>query len=79
VTNELASTVTAFDLTSLRPLATIRVGDDPEGIEADPASGLLYVSNWDSNTVSIIDGQALTLIGTMPGGTSPRAFGTFIR
>jgi YVTN family beta-propeller protein len=34
----------------------ITVGETPMGIAIDPATGTLYVSNWGSNTVSIISG-----------------------
>jgi YVTN family beta-propeller protein len=55
------------------------VGDYPEGVQAGPDGRFVYVSNWDSNTVSIIDAQSLSVVGSMDAGSSPRAFGTFIR
>jgi YVTN family beta-propeller protein len=79
VTNELASTVTVFDLATLTRLATIKVGDYPEGMQASPDGKFLYVANWDSNTLSIIDAEKLSVTGTLDAGSSPRAFGTFIR
>jgi YVTN family beta-propeller protein len=79
VTNELASTVTVFDVQSLQTLATIPVGDYPEGMQASADGKFLYVANWDSNTLSIIDAQTLKAVGSLNAGTSPRAFGTFLR
>jgi YVTN family beta-propeller protein len=79
VTNELASTVTVFDLKTLQKVATVPVGDYPEGMEASPDGKFVYVANWDSNTLSIIDAGTLKVVGTLDAGSSPRAFGTFLR
>ncbi len=58
VTNQYADSVTAFDLATLKPLAEIDVGDHPEGIAADPATGRLYVADWGDNRLSVIDAAA---------------------
>jgi YVTN family beta-propeller protein len=63
----------------LAKIATVKVGDYPEGMQPGPDGRFIYVSNWDSNTVSIIDARTLAVAGSMDGGSSPRAFGTFIR
>ena len=78
-TDELASTVTAFDLTSLLWSARSMSDDYPEGIEAGADGRLLYVANWFSDSMSVIDAQSLAVVATLPAGSSPRAFGTFIR
>ncbi|CAM2971602.1 Virginiamycin B lyase [Methylobacterium mesophilicum] len=78
VTDQYAGSVTAFDLTTLKPLADIDVGDHPEGIAAD-AGGRLYVANWGDNTLSVLDGRTLKVLKTIPTGNGPRAFGDFLR
>lgn len=78
VTNELVGTLTAFDLTTLLPLATIRVGDFPEGIQASADGKHLYVANWMDDTLSVVDAERMVVTGEMEAGDSPRAFGTFL-
>lgn len=79
VTDQYGNSVTAFDLDSLKVLRTIDVGDHPEGIGADAAGRFLYVANWGSNTLSVIDAAAMTVVREIPTGESPRAFGDFLR
>ncbi len=59
VTNQYANSVTAFDLKTLKPIDEIDVGDHPEGIAADPATGRLYVADWGDNRLSVIDASTL--------------------
>jgi DNA-binding beta-propeller fold protein YncE len=33
-------------------ITTVPVGDDPNGIDVDPATGTVFVANSDSNTVT---------------------------
>jgi YVTN family beta-propeller protein len=79
VTNELAGTVTAFDLASNVPRRTAHVGENPEGIEASADGKRLYVANWDDNSMAVLDSGTLATIRVFPAGDSPRAFGTFLR
>ena len=41
--------------------------------------GRLYVANWGDNTLSVLDGQTLKVLKTIPTGNGPRSFGTFLR
>ena len=68
-----------FDLATLQPLAAIEVGEYPEGIEASRDGTRVYVANWESNGLSVIDTQTLKVIGTYKTGDGPRAFGSFLR
>jgi len=44
-------------------------GMEPWGIAYDPSNGYLYVTDWSSGTVSVINGT--TVIATIPVGTNP--------
>lgn len=79
VTNELGGTVTPFDLATLVPGAPIKVGENPEGMEASKDFSRLYVANWMDDTLSIIDAASGAATRTVKVGDSPRAFGTFVK
>ncbi|MGH9920247.1 MAG: YncE family protein, partial [Nitrososphaerales archaeon] len=49
----------------------IRVGATPFGIAYDSTNGDLYVANFGSNTVSVINGKTESLISTIAVGTQP--------
>jgi YVTN family beta-propeller protein len=51
-------------------VASIDVGVVPEFMTLDVANGYVYVSNYDSNNVSVINGTRL--IGTVAVGSAPR-------
>jgi len=44
-------------------------GMEPWGIAYDPSNGYIYVTDWSSGTVSVINGT--TVIATIPVGTNP--------
>ncbi len=53
-------------------IATIPVGNDPSGIAYDPASKEMYVSNFASNTVSVINTSSNLIVGNpIPVGKNP--------
>jgi YVTN family beta-propeller protein len=79
VTNELAGTVTSFDLATNTPRLTVHVGENPEGLELSADGKRLYVANWDDNSMAVLDSATLAIIRVFPAGDSPRAFGTFMR
>lgn len=79
VTDQYSGTVTVFDTDSLGKTATIAVGDHPEGIAASRDGRTLYVANWGSNTLSVIDAATLVLTKDIPVADGPRAFGDFVR
>jgi YVTN family beta-propeller protein len=50
---------------------SVFVGAGPDSMTADPLNGYVYVSNGDSNTVSVISG--LSVVATIPVGKLPRS------
>ena len=79
VSNQYADTVTVFDLKTLKPTATIEVGEYPEGIDASSDGRHVVVANWFSNSLTIIDAKSLEAVRNVAlGGDGPRAFGQFI-
>ena len=54
-------------------VATIPVGTQPNGIAVDPATGMVYVGNEGSNSVSAIDASTNTVTSTYTGILSPDA------
>lgn len=77
VTNQYDSTVTVFDAESLELLGEVETGDYPEGIAALPDGTGVVVANWDSDTVSIVDADTLTVTRQIEVPAGPRAFGRF--
>jgi YVTN family beta-propeller protein len=51
----------------------IHVGDAPTGVAFDSANGYTYVTNTNSNAVSVIDGSTNTVIKDIPVGLQPAA------
>ena len=78
VTDQYADTVTVFDAATLAPLATVEVGEYPEGIDTSPDGARVYVANWFSNTLSVIDAASLKVTAEIATGDGPRAFGEFV-
>jgi YVTN family beta-propeller protein len=79
VTDQYSNTVTVFDTGSLAVVATINVGDHPEGIAASRDGRFVYVANWGSNSLSVIDAGTLKVTKDIPVADGPRAFGDFLR
>ena len=52
------------------PLGDITVGDTPRGIAVDPTRQRVYVANFGSNSVSVIDSNTNTVIDTITGITA---------
>jgi YVTN family beta-propeller protein len=78
-TNQYGSSVTAFDLDTLKPIKTIRACDHPEGIETDASGAHVYVACWGDNLLLRLDPSAITITGKARVGDGPRAFGKFLR
>ena len=53
-------------------LATLALGMDTAGIAVDPALGKVYVTNYGSGTLSIINVATLAVAATIPIGQNPR-------
>ncbi|WP_052175108.1 YncE family protein [Paracoccus sanguinis] len=78
VTDQYAATVTVFDADTLAPLGRIEVGDYPEGIAALSDGRRLALANWDADTLTVIDGETLTVAATIDVPAGPRSFGLFV-
>lgn len=51
--------------------SAISVGSDPDGTAVDAVTGMVYVANAGSNSVSVIDGATGTVTATIPVGSEP--------
>jgi YVTN family beta-propeller protein len=71
VSNGKANTVTAFETTTLKPVAQIPAGKNPDAIIYDPASKRIFVSNGTSQDVTAIDAATMKVAGTIPAGGRP--------
>ena len=79
VTDQGSGTITAFEIGSNKPVKTIEACDHPEGIEADPATGTVYVACWGDNVLLRLDPLTFAITGKAATGDGPRAFGKFLR
>jgi YVTN family beta-propeller protein len=79
VTNQYEGSVSVIDTREMKVVATIPVGDHPEGIAADPAGAFVYVACWFDNVLRRIDAAKMTVSGEAAVGDGPRAFGDFLR
>ena len=79
VTDQYSNTVTVFDTVSLAVVGTIDVGDHPEGIAASRDGRSVYVANWGSNTLGVIDAGTMKVTKDILVADGPRAFGDFLR
>jgi YVTN family beta-propeller protein len=74
ITNGDADTIAAFDLDTLKTVATIKAGGhDPDAIAYSPALSRAFVSNGQSNSVSTIDVANRKVIATMDVGGKPES------
>lgn len=65
------SSVTMFDLASLKVLASAKAGDDADALIFDEASGHALSFNGDANTASVFDGVTGANLATIPLGGQP--------
>jgi YVTN family beta-propeller protein len=54
-------------------VTTVTVGEDPSALAVTPDSKEVYVANFLSNTVTVIDASLNTVVATIPVGTEPAA------
>lgn len=71
VSNGVSNTVSVLDLVNLRQDRTLRVGDQPTGLAANPQRNEIYAVNTKSGSVSVIDAQAIQVAATIPVHRSP--------
>ncbi|MBS1801376.1 MAG: YncE family protein [Acidobacteria bacterium] len=65
ITNGTSNTVTVLDLVQLRLDRTLRVGDEPSGIAANPRRNEVYAVNTKSGTVTVIDASNNSVVSTI--------------
>ena len=63
------STQTSFQYRAT--IASINVGDNPQDITINPKTNLLYVTNFNSNTTSVIDGKTNKVLTNIGVGAHP--------
>ena len=59
-------------------VGTITMGSSPVGLAYDSSNGNVYVSNYGSNNVSIINGTTNKVIGKISVGSSLKIKSSFI-
>ncbi len=64
--NGRTSTVTMFDLKTLKPLKQIPVGDGPDAIIFDPATRRVFTFNGKGQSSTAIDADTGSVVGTIP-------------
>ena len=52
-------------------ITTVSVGKYPQSVGVNPVKNLAYVANYNSNTVSVIDGVTGSIINTISTGANP--------
>jgi len=71
VSNGQSSTVTIFDLKTLKTIAEVPVGRKPDAIIYDPATSRVFAFNGDSNSASAIEAATGKAAGTVDLGGGP--------
>jgi YVTN family beta-propeller protein len=70
--NGQASTVTVFDLKTLKPITDIKTtGDNPDSIIYDPATKRVFTMNGRSSNSTVIDATTDKVVGTVDLGGKP--------
>src|SRR2546425_2305700 len=73
LTQGLASSDPTPDSGGGTVVATVPVGNNPFGVGYNSGNGYVYVANWGSDTVTVIDGT--TVVATVPVGNNPFGVG----
>ena len=71
VSNCRASTVTIFDLKTLKPITDVPTGKKPDAIIFDSATSRVFAFNGDSNSATAIDASTGKVVGTVDLGGGP--------
>ena len=71
VANIGSDDVTVIDVATHTAIATLAVGNDPDGVAVTPDGTLALVTNFLSDDVSIIDTRAQAVVATQPVGSGP--------
>jgi YVTN family beta-propeller protein len=71
VSNGQSSTVTIFDLKTLKPIADVPTGQKPDAIIFDPATSRVFAFNGGSNNATVIEAATGKVAGTVALGGGP--------
>src|ERR1700678_1546445 len=71
VSNGQSSTVTIFDLKTLKTIAEVPTGKKPDAIIYDPATSRVFAFNGGSNSATVIEGKNGKVAGTIDLGGGP--------
>jgi DNA-binding beta-propeller fold protein YncE len=71
VSNGQASTVTIFDLKTLKTIGEVPTGKKPDAIIFDPATSRVFAFNGDSKSATVIDAASGKAAGTVDLGGGP--------
>jgi DNA-binding beta-propeller fold protein YncE len=71
VSNGQTSTVTIFDLKTLKPIADVPTGKKPDAIIYDPATSRVFAFNGGSDSATAIDAASGKVAGTVDLGGGP--------
>jgi YVTN family beta-propeller protein len=71
VSNGQSSTVTVFDLKTLKPIVGVPTGQKPDAIIYDPATARVFAFNGGSNSATAIDAATGKVAGTVNLGGGP--------
>ncbi|MDQ6809648.1 MAG: YncE family protein [Verrucomicrobiota bacterium] len=59
------------DLTTLKTIAKVETGANPDALAYDAARGEVYVFNHSGDSATVIDGRSQTVVATIPLGGAP--------
>jgi DNA-binding beta-propeller fold protein YncE len=71
VSNGQVSTVTVFDLKTLKPIGEVAVGKKPDAIIYDPATSRVFAFNGTDHSASVISASDAKVVGTIDLGGGP--------
>ncbi len=71
VSNGQSSTVTIFDLKTLKTISEVPTGKKPDAIIFDPATSRVFAFNGDSNSATVIEAKDGKVAGTVDLGGGP--------
>jgi YVTN family beta-propeller protein len=71
VSDGRSSSVTIFDLKTLKPQGEVKVGNDPDAIIYDPSTARVFAFNGESDSATAIDAKNGKVVGTVDLGGGP--------
>jgi DNA-binding beta-propeller fold protein YncE len=66
ISNGDSGKITLFDLQTLKPIQSVKVGENPDAICYEPATKHVFVFNGRSRTVSVVDPVTGSVVGGFP-------------